>query len=96
MAKRPLLEYEEWRAIEALYEESSQNTGHLDAQAHGVEIARWKNWQAETIDEQWSWLAALGISPRRRPVLDITEELGRNQRDGGLPDCSEGEEEMGY
>ena len=53
-AKRPLLEYEEWRAIDAVYGESSQNTGHLDAQEHGVETARWGNWQAKTIDEQWS------------------------------------------
>ena len=93
MEKRPLLEYEEWRAIEVGYEESSQNTGHLDAQARGAEIARWLNWQAQTIDEQWSWLTALKISHRRRPVLDITDELGGNQRDGGIPDCSEGGEE---
>ena len=59
-----------------------------------MEIARRKNWQAKTIDEQRSWLTSLKISHRRRPVLDIAEDLWGNQRDGGLPDCSDGEEEM--
>ena len=58
-------------------------------------MARWINWKKKPIEERRNRLQGLGIYPRRRPVMDITEELGGKPKEGAerLPDCSGGEGE---
>ena len=50
-----------------------------------------QNWNAKSTEEQWSWVEALDLFPRRRQVLDSTEELGGIKKEEELPDRSDGE-----
>ena len=63
--KRPLLNSYGRRVIATGYEGKCKG-----------ETAIWQNWNAKSAEEQWSWLEALDLYPRRRQVLDSTEELG--------------------
>ena len=57
-------------------------------------MARWINWQKKSTLGQWRWLKGLGIYPRRRPVMDSTEELGdtKEEEEEDIQERSEGEE----
>ena len=55
--------------------------------------AKWKNWRAESPEEQWAWLRTLNLFPRRRPVLGSPEDLGGVKKEEDLPDRIDGEEE---
>ena len=76
ISKRPLIMYGEWRAIESGYSEEKRKRSHLEEQRSDGNMERWENWQKKPIGEQWDWLKGLGIYPRRRPVLESTEDLG--------------------
>ena len=67
--KRPLLNSSEWVAIEASYGGNCK-----------VGTAKWQNWRTETIEGEWILLGILNLAPRRRPVLDITAEIGGYRR----------------
>ena len=91
--KRPLLNSSEWAALEAGYE-GTLCALHCDSKSLNCigGNAKWGNRNSKTTEGQWSWLGALNLFRRRRPVMDITEELGVKKEED-LPDRSDGEEE---
>ena len=75
ISKRPLIRYEDWRVIEAGYNEEGRKRSHLEEQMCDENMARWTNWQKKPSEEQRNWLKELGIYHRRRPVLESAEDL---------------------
>ena len=71
----------------------AMNSNRVSTQIQHRETVKWKNWRAKPTEDQWQWLEALSLFHRRRPVLDITEELGWIKREEELPGRSGGEEE---
>ena len=61
--KKPLIGYEEWRAIESRYTEAERTRSHLEGQRAEENVARWTDWQESDTVDQWQWLADLGIPP---------------------------------
>ena len=90
--ERPLLESAEWAVVEAGYD-AARCENHLDTQAQNRITAKWKNWRAKSTEKQWDWLEALNLYHRRRPVLDITEELGGKRRKRSYRILAAGEKE---
>ena len=59
-------------------------------------VTRWVAWQKKDTVEQWGWLEELGLFPRRRPVLGITEELAEpktEEIENDIPERVDGAEE---
>ena len=80
--KKPLLDYEEWAAIDrAVGREVGDRNGKGGQEKEG-EMSRWETWGPKKISERWKWLTELGFYPRRRPVRNSTEEMGKSQTGG--------------
>ena len=74
-----MLTSQEWSDIE---------TGSME----GIPPSRRYEWLNKSNEEQRERLGSLDIFPRRRPVLDIAEELGgRGLEEEELPEFSDGE-----
>ena len=52
-----------------------------DGEMSGENLTRWGNWRKKDILGRWNWLRELGLSPRRRPGLYSTAELGGPKTD---------------
>ena len=56
-------------------------------------VPRWGNWRKKDTLCPWNWLRVLGLSPRRRPVLDSTEDLVVPKTEwvgNEIPECIDG------
>ena len=94
--KRPLLDSDEWRAIENGYE-SARRSKHLGTQVQQWGTAKWQNWRAESIEGQLSWLGAMCLFPRRRPARDSAEDLGGSREKRRYRDVATGKKNrFGY
>ena len=76
IAKKPLLNYNEWRAIdEGLYREERVRDMIVEGETSGGGVPSWVYWNRKDTTGQWNWLGGLGFYPRRRPVRECAEEL---------------------
>ena len=67
-SKRPLLNYQEWGAVEmSLYREVRVRDA-MGEQWNEGSVPRWGNWNQKEVESQWRWLKELSFYPRRRPV----------------------------
>ena len=77
--KKPLLEYEEWAAIDRAVGEEGRTQHALGEQEKKGGTSRWDIWEGKKTSGAWRWLTELGFCPRRRPVRNSTEQMGRRQ-----------------
>ena len=59
--KKPLLEYEEWVAIDRTIGREVRTQNAAGGPEKEGEVSRWETWDRKKTSEKWKWLTELGF-----------------------------------
>ena len=68
----------------------------MEGEMSDESVTRMGSWEKKDTLERWKWLRGLGLFPRRRTVMDSTDELVGpkiEEIENDIPECVDGVEE---